>query len=69
MTTRQVYIVSGSSIDEVKIDLNRHLQAMADRLDKLEGIRGIPTLTSDGLTVTGTHVHQDSDGETIHSME
>jgi hypothetical protein len=40
MSTRQVYIVSGSSLDEVKIDLNRNLQAMADRMDKIEGIRG-----------------------------
>lgn len=69
MTSRRVYRVNGATLDEVVQSLNFALQSIADRLDKLEAIRGTPTLTTDGLTVTGTHSHQDADGETIHSME
>jgi len=69
MATQRAYIVSGNTLEEIKQSLNFHLQDIADRLDKLEAIRGIPTLVSDGLTVTGTHSHLDADGETIHSME
>jgi len=69
MATQRAYIISGNSLEAITQSLNFHLQDVADRLDKLEAIRGTPTLTSDGLTVTGTHSHLDADGETIHSME
>jgi len=69
MSTAQFYIISGANLEEVKQSLNFHLQNIADRLDKLEAIRGTPSLSSDDLAVIGTHTHKDADGNTIHSME
>ena len=47
MTTRQVYVVSGSTLEEIRQSFNFHLQDIADRMDKIEGIRGGSSIKSD----------------------
>lgn len=46
MPTRDNYQISGSSMEEVKRSLNFLLQRFADRMDKIEGIRGTASIES-----------------------
>lgn len=45
--TRDNYSVSGNTVEELKRSLNFMLQRMADRMDKIEGIRGTASIESD----------------------
>lgn len=64
MPTRENYMLTASTLPELVTQLNFFLQRFADRLDKLEGIRGGADITtSSNIVVT------DSDDETIHSLE
>ena len=45
--TRDNYSVSGNSLDELKRSLNFMMQGFADRMDKIEGIRGTASIESD----------------------
>lgn len=69
MASREQYTITGNSIEELKTTLNFILQRLADRLDKLEGIRGTTDFVGSGMTVTGAVSVNDSDDELIHSME
>lgn len=42
--TRDNYQLTGSTVEEVKRSLNFLLQRFADRMDKIEGIRGSPKM-------------------------
>jgi len=44
--TRDNYQIVGNSLDEIKLDLNFKLQRLADRIDKIEGIRGTASIES-----------------------
>lgn len=68
MSTRSNYLVNGSTIDEVINALNIHLSSIADRLDKIEAIRGTPSFSAEGVTAEDVIVN-DADGEKIHSLE
>ena len=46
MASRDNYSVIGNDIEELKRSLNFLLQRLADRMDKIEGIRGTPTFSS-----------------------
>lgn len=45
--TRDNYQIAGQTLDEVTRTLNFILQRMADRMDKIEGIRGTSSIESD----------------------
>ena len=45
--TRDNYSVSGNTVEELKRSLNFILQRFADRIDKMEGIRGTASIESD----------------------
>ena len=45
--TRDNYLVLGQTLGEVKNNLNFLLQRFADRMDKIEGIRGTAEINSD----------------------
>jgi hypothetical protein len=45
--TRDNYQITGHSVDEVVRNLNFMLQRLADRMDKIEGIRGTSSIESD----------------------
>jgi hypothetical protein len=45
--TRDNYSVSGNTVDELKRSLHFMMQRMADRMDKIEGIRGTASIESD----------------------
>lgn len=64
MPTRDSYLLTASTLPELVTQLNFYLARIADRLDKLEGIRGSTDIATGGdVTVT-----DDSD-EVIHSLE
>jgi hypothetical protein len=64
LPTRELYQVTATTVEGLVRELNFILQRQADRLDKLEGIRGgVDITTSSNVVVT------DSDDETIHSLE
>lgn len=42
--TRDSYRVTGRTVEELQRELNFLLQRMADRMDKIEGIRGTPSM-------------------------
>jgi hypothetical protein len=72
--TREVYILTGQTLEAVKTQLNGLLARLADRVDKLEGLRGeleTQSGTFDGdITADGSDVLvNDEDGQRIHSME
>ena len=69
MASRGNYLVTGNSVQELRNSLNFALQAMGDRLDKLEGIRGKPSLLTVGVDVVGDVEVKDADSNVIHSME
>ncbi|MGB0717977.1 MAG: hypothetical protein ACPGO7_01465 [Alphaproteobacteria bacterium] len=47
MSSREHYTISAMSIQELTTQLNFALARIADRVDKLEGVRGNPTFESD----------------------
>ena len=47
MASRERYQATGNSVQELRNSLNFALQRIGDRLDKLEGIRGGPSVKSD----------------------
>ena len=74
MSTRESYQVTGNTIEAVKTSLNRHLSRVADRLDKLEGLRGnLETQSgtfSGDVSVEDSDINvKDKDGITVHSMQ
>ena len=69
MASRERYQATGNSAQELRNSLNFALQRIGDRLDKLEGIRGKPSLLTVGVDVVGNVEVKDDDGEVIHSME
>lgn len=52
MSSREGYRVQANSVEDLVRNLNFHLQSIAGRLDKIEGIRGLATMESD-LDLTG----------------
>src|SRR3972149_10778368 len=52
MSSREGYRISGNTVQELKISLNFFLQSIADRLDKIEGVRGTSTVESN-LNLSG----------------
>lgn len=54
MATRDIVILSGNSLEDVKTEANFFLQRMTDRLDALEGIRGGTGAVTTETTVTST---------------
>lgn len=45
--TRDNYQVTGRTVEELQRNLNFLFQRIADRMDKMEGIRGAPSIESD----------------------
>lgn len=45
--TRDNYQITGATVEDLKRSLNFMLQRMADRMDKIEGIRGTASIESD----------------------
>jgi len=45
--SRDSYIITGNTLDEMKRNMQFLLQRMADRMDKMEGIRGTSSIESD----------------------
>ena len=69
MATRDTYIATGDTVEDLERTLNIVLQRIADRLDKLEGIRGKTSFEAEGVNVVGDVIVRDDDDEIIHSME
>jgi len=69
VATRDQYRITGLDLEAVKNDLNFALTRIADRLDKLEGIRGKTKFDGESLEVSGPVIVNDDDDEQIHSME
>jgi len=71
--TREVYIVTGGDLEAIKRQLNGYLTRLADRMDKLEGLRGeleTESGTFDGdITANADVLVNDDNGNLIHSME
>jgi len=53
VATRDQYRITGLDLEAVKNDLNFALTRIADRLDKLEGIRGKTKFDGESLEVSG----------------
>ena len=47
MPSKERYLITGATADEIRNSLNFALQRIGDRLDKLEGIRGGASIESD----------------------
>lgn len=81
--TKDNYQVTGRTVQELVMSLNFLLQRMADRMDKIEGIRGTASIESEleigtnldvdlltaGEIESGPVLVSDQDGNTIHSLE
>lgn len=65
MPTKENLQVNATDLPGLIYQLNFLLQRIADRLDKLEGIRGTP----DSLVTSGDISVLDEDDAQIHSME
>lgn len=68
---REFYLVTGNTVQEIKTQLNGFLSRLADRVDKIEGLRGeleteSGTFQGD-VTAPAVAVTDDSDTE-IHSL-
>lgn len=55
MSSREGYRVRANTLDELIRNLNFHFQSISNRLDKIEGIRGVATMESD-LDLTGHRI-------------
>jgi len=47
MSSRELYQVTGQDVQALLISLNFAMARIADRLDKIEGVRGTSTIASD----------------------
>jgi len=69
MATRDNYQVVGNSLPELVLNLNLLLQRMADRIDKIEGIRGTPemfaTLDMNGNAIANEDINESPTFESI----
>jgi len=67
--------LSANTVDQLRNELIFVLQQMADRIDKMEGIRGKPvfedeaTFSGDIVADSTDVIVKDSNGYKIHSME
>ena len=72
-TTKENYQISATDLPGVVQRINFVLARIADRLDKVEGLRGeFETKSgtfSEDITAKKDMIVQDADGNTIHSME
>lgn len=66
-TTKENYQISATDLPGVVQRINFVLARIADRLDKMEGLRG--ELETAGITAKGKVLVKDSTNNTIHSME
>ncbi len=66
--TKDSYLISGNSLEDIKRELNFVMQRIADRLDKMEGVRDVSSPTFDDVAVGGDITVTDSDDEVIHSL-
>ena len=66
--SRDSYFVNGSSVEELKSDLNFILQRIADRLDKMEGLRGTSSPAFSDVAVGG-NITVTEDDTVIHAFE
>lgn len=71
--TREVYIVTGGDLEAIKRQLNGYLTRLADRMDKLEGLRG-ELETESGtfggdITANADVIVNDENGDLIHSLK
>ena len=55
MSSREGYRISGNTLEELKLNINFFLQSIANRLDKIEGIRGTSTVESN-LDLSGNNL-------------
>ena len=67
--TRDSYLLSARSVPELVRELNFIFQRVADRLDKIEGIRGSANIENDLSLQGGPLYVYDADGNLIHSTE
>ena len=72
--TKDSYVITGSTVADIVRELNFTLGRIADRLDRLEGIRGTAEIDGDlettgDVSVGGDITVKDEDGETLHSLE
>ena len=67
--TRDSYLLSARSVPELVRELNFTFQRIADRLDKIEGIRGSASIDNDLSLQGGPLYVYDADGNLIHSTE
>ena len=67
--TRDSYLLSARSVPELVRELNFTFQRIADRLDKIEGIRGSASIENDLSLQGGPLYVYDADGNLIHSTE
>jgi len=69
VASKERYLITGSTLDDILNSLNFAMQRIGDRLDKLEGIRGKTSFLTEGVDVVGDVEVKDSDEAVIHSME
>lgn len=55
MATRDNYQIQFNNLDELRMNLNLLLQRLADRMDKIEGIRGDPVIDGN-LSLNGNRL-------------
>ena len=67
--TRDSYLLSARTVPELVRELNFTFQRIADRLDKIEGIRGSASIENDLSLQGGPLYVYDADGNLIHSTE
>lgn len=71
--TREVYLITGNDLESVKRQLNGFLARLADRVDKLEGLRG-ELETESGTFGGDVTIHEsavlvkDENDTTLHSL-
>ena len=66
--SKDSYLISGNSLDDVKREINFVMQRIMDRLDKMEGVRDVSSPTFNDVAVGGDITVTDDDDEVIHSL-
>ncbi len=66
--TKDSYLISGNSLEDIKRELNFVMQRIMDRLDKMEGVRDVSSPTFNDVAVGGDITVTDDDDEVIHSL-
>ena len=66
--TRDSYLLSARTVPELVRELNFTFQRIADRLDKIEGIRGSASIENDLSITQGPLSVYDADNNLIHSF-